>query len=263
MNVQHNNNETNPQGKNLRIRFAEIDSTNTWAKNHPELWAPEGMTIVTASEQTAGRGRFDRRWESPPGVNVYATFCFKVDPGRPDIGRIPQLLALSACLSLIRKGFDPRIKWPNDILLSEKKTAGILCETILHNEMRGVVCGIGINVNMSRELLIRIDRPATSLFVESGVIYDPEEIFSSVLEEFDNRLPYFLAEGFQKFFPLYCELSIHKKGQRVRFHDNQKLIDGQFDSLESDGSVRLVLPDGTSKIFYAGEFVAFDSPDKK
>ena len=104
------------------LHFKQIDSTNTWAKQHTDQWASKGVTLITASEQTAGRGRFKRRWESPPDVNIYATFCFWFDLHRTDLGHIPQILALASAQTLEMLGFFPKIKWPNDVLLGGKKS---------------------------------------------------------------------------------------------------------------------------------------------
>lgn len=237
------------------IHFEKIDSTNTWAKMHVEQWAKNGVTLFTASEQTAGRGRFLRRWESPPLVNIYATFCFWLNPQRSDIGHIPQLLALAAAQTLEGQGFSPTIKWPNDVLLNEKKIGGILCETILESGMRGVVCGIGLNINMSQDDLNRIDRPATSLFIESGREFETALILEVLQQNFMDSLNDFMRKGFAPFFPHLQQRSSLKKGQIVRFHDNQTLLQARFKALLPDGSVELQLLDGTMKVFHAGEFL--------
>lgn len=237
------------------IHHTSIDSTNTWAKQQCDQWSREGVTVITASKQTAGRGRFNRRWESPPDVNIYATFCFWVDTARSDIGQIPQLLALSAVKILKELGFSPLIKWPNDVLISGKKIGGILCETIIENDRKGVICGIGLNVNMPQDLLERIDQPATSLYAEDGRLRNPLEVLESLKCCFVQDLEVFLRDGFQTFFELYQALSFLKKGQTVKFHDNQRLIESTFEALGPDGSVQLQMPDGSSKIFYAGEFL--------
>ena len=150
-----------------RYHFSTIDSTNSWAKANVENWTASSdeimketdfaMTLVTAEEQTGGRGRFNRLWESPRGVNIYATFCFLVAPTRSDIRQIPQLLALAASQVLETYQFSPLIKWPNDILIQGKKIAGILCETTMHESLLGVVCGIGLNVNMTKETIEKIN----------------------------------------------------------------------------------------------------------
>lgn len=256
----HNKNGTNAQVKKeasavKQIHFNVIDSTNSWAKAHTGHWASSGVTLVTASEQTAGRGRFKRKWISPAGVNVYATFCFWFDPKRKDIGHIPQLLAISAALALEKKGFSPQIKWPNDLLLQGKKVAGILCESIIEGEKRGVVCGIGLNVNMSEEDLASIDRPATSLFVEAGHSWNVDSFLRGMTEIFIGYLEEFMQKGFSPFFSILQERSSLKKGDAVHFQDYQSIIKANFEALHPDGSVELRLPNGTTKLFYVGEFV--------
>lgn len=238
------------------IHFERIDSTNTWAKRHPEEWDPNGVTLITASEQSTGRGRFNRQWVSPANLNIYATFSFWFDLGRADIGHIPQILALAAADTVESQGFFPTIKWPNDLLLNDKKIAGILCETILENGKRGIVCGIGLNVNMPLEILNQIDRPATSLLIEGGNVYEVDSILKLLQNHFLVKLNTFLQQGFSPFFPLLQEKSALKKGERIRFHDNQILLEVEFEQLLPDGSVELRLSNGMLKIFHAGEFVA-------
>lgn len=258
----HNKNKPNAQVKNdleiylaKHIHFDSIDSTNTWAKTHTDQWSLTGVTLVTASEQTAGRGRFKRQWISPPHQNIYATFCIWLNVQRTDCGFIPQILALSAAQILEKQGFLSAIKWPNDLLLKSKKVAGILCETVVEGELRGVICGIGLNVNMTSEILNQIDRPATSLLIEGGNPLDVGVILELLQKQFLINLKEFVCKGFSSFFPLLQERSFLTKGQKVRFHDNQNLIEAQFEYLHSDGSVELRLPNGQSKIFYSGEFL--------
>lgn len=260
--AHHNKKLSNAQPKSQqifflakRIHFECIDSTNTWAKKHLDQWSPVGVTLVTASEQTKGRGRFKRQWCSPPHFNIYATFCFWFDLQRRDLGCIPQLLALAAAKSIENKGFLPTIKWPNDLLLQGKKVGGILCESIVQQTRRGIVCGIGLNINMPLEILNQIDRPATSLFVEGGDVLEVEEMLELLQYFFLIALEEFMYKGFAPFFSVFQKRSFLKRGQTVRFHDNKNLIEAQFEQLNPDGSVKLRLPNGKSKIFYAGEFL--------
>lgn len=238
------------------IHFECIDSTNTWAKAHTHQWDSHGVTLVTASEQTAGRGRFKRQWISPPHLNLYATFCFWFDLQRTDTGHIPQLLALAAAQTLEREGFLPLMKWPNDVLLQGKKVAGILCETVLEQERRGIVCGIGLNVNMPLEALKQIDRPATSLLVEGERAFEVTAILEVLQQFFIDSLNGFIHHEFASFFSYFQARSALKKGQMVHFHDNQHLIEAQFEELNPDGSIELRLSDGRLKKFYVGEFLA-------
>ncbi len=244
-----------PLALTKHVHFETIDSTNTWAKTHVDQWAAEGVTLVTASQQTAGRGRFKRTWISPPHVNIYATFCWWISLQRTDSGHIPQLLALAAAHTLEKKGFTPKIKWPNDVLLNNKKVGGILCETTVENSQCGIICGIGLNINMPQNILEQIDRPATSLLVESGSCFDPFEILESLKNQFIEMLNQFMTTSFTPFFPLFQMRSALQKGQKVCFHDNQQLIEAHFESLHPQGAIELRLSNGHSKIFYAGEFV--------
>ena len=237
-----------------RHHFTLIDSTNNWGKQNLHLFSPSALTLVTAEAQSAGRGRFKRRWESPAGQNIYASFCFVVDSQRRDIGNIPQVLALSAAKVLENSGFSPQLKWPNDVLLAGKKVAGLLAETTSLDAGLGVVIGIGLNVNMPLELLEQIDRPATSLCVESGHPFDVEEILSALQRQFLGDLELFLVAGFTPFLEEYrCRLPMD--GQLIRFHDNQRIWEGVLVAINDDGSLNLRLADGVIKRFIAGEIL--------
>jgi len=237
------------------IHFKQIDSTNTWAKSHVDQWTPTGVTLVTASEQTAGRGRFKRPWISPADLNIHATFCFWFDVNRTDMGHIPQLLALTAAQTLETERFSPLIKWPNDLLLEGKKVGGILCETFIEEGRRGIVCGIGLNVNMPLHILNQIGRPATSLCVERGHLFEVSIILKTLQRFFLVALDQFVLAGFTSFFPLLQERFALKKGEIIQFHDQQTLIQGQFQHLHPEGSVEIRLLNGLTRIVYAGEFL--------
>src|SRR3989339_1701180 len=105
------------------IHFQSIDSTNTWAKNHASTLDPQKITCITAHEQTAGRGRFQKKWISPKGENLYCTFFFTVPIGSSFIPNLGQILSISACKLFTHLGFPAQIKWPNDLLISGKKIA--------------------------------------------------------------------------------------------------------------------------------------------
>lgn len=254
----------------IHYHFECIDSTNTWAKEHVEKLDPLSLTLITVDTQTGGRGRFKRKWHSPPHVNIYATFCFfleKVHFDKTSIGQIPQLLALSTAYCLESLDFKPTLKWPNDVLLSGKKVAGILCETISDPMRKGrwVICGIGLNVRMSKNELDLIDRPATSLLVEAkeGNAPDLKLVLDLIQKQFNCHLIRFLKDGFQPFFSDYKKRSHFKKGQSIRFHDNQNMVEGFFHGLNKDGSLTLDLNQNAAdkteidslKTYYAGEFL--------
>ncbi len=237
-----------------RYHFETIGSTNTWAKENAHAFFLDSMTLVTAKTQTAGRGRFNRQWLSPATDNIYATFCFFVEKERKDIGNIPQVLAIVTAQTLQGLGFESALKWPNDILLSDKKVAGILCETTPLEKLC-VVLGIGVNVNMSQDELAQIDRPATSLAIEGKTSLVSEELLNLLQINFLQALQEFLEKGFLPFLPDYKKLLWVPSNLRLCFHDNQRIWSGKFHAINDDGSLSLQLDDGEIKVFVAGEIL--------
>lgn len=125
----------------------EIGSTNTYVRDQARQGAPEGLVAV-ADHQTAGRGRLDRRWESPPGANLLASILLRPGCDGRDVHLCAGAVALAgadACREVA--GVDPVLKWPNDLLLDGAKLAGILAEAEFAGpSLSAVVVGIGINV---------------------------------------------------------------------------------------------------------------------
>jgi BirA family transcriptional regulator, biotin operon repressor / biotin---[acetyl-CoA-carboxylase] ligase len=186
------------------IHFTTLDSTQTWAKRHAESLDPHRITCVTAEHQTAGVGQFKRRWFSPKGGNIHATFYFTLPKDSLLLTHLAQLMSLSCAKVLRAKGFQPEMKWPNDLLLAKKKVAGILCELLSLQDDWGILLGIGINLNMSEEHLQQIDQPATSLAQNSGRTWKVEEILPPLIDQFfDRDLPQFKSEGVASFLKEY------------------------------------------------------------
>jgi BirA family biotin operon repressor/biotin-[acetyl-CoA-carboxylase] ligase len=234
--------------------FTTIDSTNSWAKRNAAALPHEQITLVTAEEQTGGRGRYNRQWVSPPNQNIYASFCFFL-PLNPNVGNISQVLIVSAAKVLERLGFRPQLKWPNDLLLSGKKVGGILCEASSEGEETLVIAGVGLNVNMPQEELLKIGKPATSLLAESGKTFDINELLQSLQKQFSEDLALFLERKFVPFVAPFTERLQHKPGDTVRFQNSQKVWEGKFHSIGRDGSLNLTLSTGEVKNFFSGELL--------
>jgi BirA family biotin operon repressor/biotin-[acetyl-CoA-carboxylase] ligase len=235
--------------------FDTIDSTNNWGKQNCHLFDAKKITLITAEMQTAGRGRFKREWVSP-NENIYATFCFAVNKSRADIGNIPQVLALSAAQVMETLQFEPKLKWPNDVLLSNKKIAGILCETVSFENHFMVILGIGLNVNMPLDIVEHIDRPATSLLIESGKKFNVKTVLDLLEKQFKIDFQTYLKKGFSPFLAKYKHLMWTGHGNTIRFHDNLALIEGSFHSINEDGTINLKLTNGDLKRFLSGEFLS-------
>ncbi len=237
-----------------RIEFDEIDSTNSWAMEHASELEADKLSLVVAKGQSAGRGRFDRSWVSPRGENVYATFVFFRDKLWDGVGHVPQVLAMSAVEVLEGLGFKPRLKWPNDVLLSEKKVAGILAETTHCEHGVAVVVGIGINVNMSKERCDSIDRPATSLRVEASDSFYVEQVIDLLAARFSNRLAPFLRDGFAPFLSRFREL-VQPPTAQISFSDGRTVWKGKQVGITEEGALLLELASGEVKTFHAGEIL--------
>jgi BirA family transcriptional regulator, biotin operon repressor / biotin---[acetyl-CoA-carboxylase] ligase len=146
--------------------------------------APEGA-VVAADEQTAGRGRLGRPWFAAPGTSLL--FSINLRPG-VETPRLPELSVVAglACAEAIREvtGLDPAIKPPNDLLVGDRKLAGILAEA---REDR-VVLGIGINVNVAAENLPQnVDREPTSLLAELGSPVERAPLLAAILLALERR----------------------------------------------------------------------------
>jgi len=141
--------------------------------------------VAVAEEQTEGRGRLGRKWLSPPGVSILCSILLEPPV---ETHRLPELslVAGKACAEAIATvtGLEPEIKLPNDILLGGRKAAGILAEA---RDGR-VVLGIGINVNVpAGQLPTEVDRPATSLLVETGHEVDRAQLLVELLVALERR----------------------------------------------------------------------------
>lgn len=142
----------------LRFDFDHLDSTNTHARRLAAEH-PGRVLLIRAQTQSAGRGRLDRRWHSPIG-GAWFTLVWPCDPAVPSDRYAPAPLLAGLCVHRVLRAWlntTPRgcrarltIKWPNDLLLCDRKAAGILCErVILPGAPASLLIGIGINANFS------------------------------------------------------------------------------------------------------------------
>lgn len=232
-----------------------VDSTNTWAKHHCYAFPRDAFTAISADTQTAGRGRFNRSWVSPAKKNVYLSVCFFLPDNRDDLGNIPQVVSVALCQLLLGTYLPAKLKWPNDLLIAGKKVGGVLSETIHMPPHRCIIVGIGLNINMNREELAQIPTPATSVSVESGMEMDLPDVRQTVLHAVCEALKNFIFKGFGPFLADYRALLTHRLGEAMEFHDGPRIWKGSFHSINEEGSLNLILPDGVSQSFVAGEIV--------
>lgn len=234
------------------IHFTSVSSTILWAKENASLFDPNKLTCITAEEQTGGKGSFSKKWISPKGFNIYPTFYFTLPKLYPFLQNIGQILSISCCKALEKLGFNPQIKWPNDLLIENKKIAGILCEVTSYGEQLSITLAVGLNVNMPLELLKKIDQPATSLMEVSHKTWDLEEILSKILENFLEDLDTLSSKGFSPFSSFYND-RLAFKDQTIQIKDGVISRKGLCKGVSPEGSLLLEISSGNQILISSGK----------
>ena len=235
------------------IRYHDtIGSTNDDALNWASQGAPD-LSLIVADEQISGRGRMKRKWFTPPRSALALSMILhptEMEQAHPS--RTTGLLALSLTESLLTLGLDPQIKWPNDVLLGEKKVAGILVETAWTGEKLDVlVLGMGVNVlSSSVPPAERLLFPATSVESELGHPIERIELLKDILTRLLDWRPNLGSKAFLKAW----EEHLAFRGQQVRLEvGSEEPVLGELLGLESDGSLRLRDENGKTVTVRFGE----------
>ena len=245
--------ETIRIGNNI-ICLGKTDSTNLTAFQLGEQGAAEG-TVVIAEEQSRGKGRLGRHWESPDGVNLYCSIIL-----RPPImpSKAPQFALLSsvAVAKTIEAttSLSPRIKWPNDILVNGMKVSGMLNEMSAEMEkINFIVLGIGVNLNMRREQFPDdLRHPASSLFLESGKPVYRVEFARALITALDRLYDAYLKEGITPIREQWVARSAFL-GKRIIVSFQKVECSGVAAGIDDNGALLLERDDGVIEKILAGD----------
>ncbi|MGQ9664912.1 MAG: biotin--[acetyl-CoA-carboxylase] ligase [bacterium] len=223
------------------LKFKKVTSTQDvlkrFVKNKKELAA-------FAYAQTQGRGRHNREWFSPSGGIYLSILMF---PPK-HINSIPLIAALAVIECLKDLDFkDLSIHWPNDVMLNNKKICGILCEKIDN----AVICGIGLNVNI-KKFPARLSN-ATSLFAETGKVYELDKILNGLLEIFWELYDKLQADEF-KFTEIYHYVSGLGESIAVKL-SSRETIKGIIHNIDEDWGLLLRTEDGFIRKIYYGDVI--------
>lgn len=238
--------------------YDTVDSTNLLAKRMGEDNQPHG-TLLVADRQTAGRGRRGRVWDSPSGANIYYTLLL-----RPQI-EVEQAPMLTLVMALaVAKGIQEvlpayadrvKIKWPNDIVIEQKKVCGILTEMSLSVEqgtIQHVVIGVGINVK-SREFPPELADKATSLCSVCGEAVSRTALLVSICRHFEIDYDAFLETGnLARFQQSYTALLVNCD-REVCVLEPGGAYNGVARGIDACGRLLVECPDGKIKTVFAGE----------
>ena len=234
------------------IALDSVGSTNVEARRLAQEGAEDG-TLIWAREQTAGRGRSGKDWESPVG-NLYLSLVLRPDCSPQEAAQLSFIaaLGLGEAVGSTAPPMEVLYKWPNDVLINERKAAGILLESEIGADgaLDWLVLGCGVNIaSYPRETAF----PATSLRFEGA----PAELTEVVLLEAFGRhflswVNRWLEEGFE---PVRRHWLQHAKGlgEAIDVRLPHETLSGRFADLDETGALLLELPDGAQRKIAAGE----------
>ena len=223
-----------------------VDSTSSYLASMEPDEAVHGA-VVAADRQTAGRGRMQNTWYSPPGTNLYFSIIL-----RPDIVllKAPHLaLVTAAALMKVFKqkypGLHPTVKWPNDILVQGRKLAGILCEMQSEEDrVRRVIIGIGINVNSKIESYpLDLRERSISLRDATGSTSSRQDLIASILTEFEKCYELWLQQGLSPFMKIIENNSAIRDSEIIAVMQNRE-VSGIARGISDEGYLILETPDG-------------------
>lgn len=215
------------------IYFDKITSTNDYLKENIDNL--KDNTTVFADIQTKGKGRLGRQWETPTG-NISMSTLFKNQ--KSDISLYPLIcgIVVSEVIDEVCN-VNTMIKWPNDIILNNKKLCGILCESIISKNNVNVICGIGINVNIKKEQFDKTRLPyATSLFIELKKEFNPVDISKVISIKLQEKIKVFNEFGFKSLKTVY-ENRLVNKGKQVKVIYNKETIIATCLGINEDGNL--------------------------
>ena len=226
-----------------------VGSTMDEARLLAEQGVAEGVVVI-AEEQTSGRGRFNRKWISPPGENLSFSVLL-----RPVFGQLAYM-NMAATLAVVRAvakltGCDPGIKWPNDVRIDGRKISGILIETALEaGKVRYAIVGIGVNVNLDPHEHPEIGPIATSISSQVSAKVDRTLVLKLVLEFFDE-----FYEMIKNGVSLTEEWAgtLETLGRIVQLRWLDQVVEGKAEAVDEKGNLLLRRSDGSVFTAVAGE----------
>ena len=239
--------------RNLVI-LPRTTSTNDVAKEMANQGAPEG-TVVVSDEQTAGRGRMERRWSAPPGTCLLCSILFRPSLAPSQANRLTMLCSMAAADAIEDvASLEVSLKWPNDLVIRSpnwRKLSGILTETGLERErVAFVVVGIGVNVNVPAKVLPDLAPNATSILAENGREVERAELLAALLSNVEARYER-LRSGESP--QAEWAMRLVTLGKHVQVTTSDDTFTGLAEAVDENGALLLRMPDGTLRRLWAGD----------
>jgi BirA family biotin operon repressor/biotin-[acetyl-CoA-carboxylase] ligase len=228
------------------IVLDEVGSTNAVAKQRVLEGEGEGLVVV-ADRQTEGRGRYDRVWISPEG-SLYLSIVLEPRINESLSPLLGLLMGCASASAIMKLGVIPvRLKWPNDILVGQRKIGGILSELVTEGDrVKGVVLGVGINQNVKREKFPpEIRNGMTTIYEEICSNTSREHLASRIVGEIDRRL--ITIQAAESYAPILIEYDVlcDTLGKNVRVEQETGIVEGKAEGIDETGA--LIVNTGTGK----------------
>lgn len=228
-------------------RFASLPSTMHKAIELAEAGCPDG-TVVVAEEQTSGQGRFGREWHSERGAGLYMSQVLRLKICPASLPLVTLALGLATADAIVNvANVAPDLRWPNDVLLNNRKCAGILVQ--LHDGV--LIAGIGINVNHT-SFPAEIASTATSLRIATGREHNIDNLLTALINAIHDHLDNLLQNGRESVLRAFSQASSYVRGRRVVVDQNGKELTGVTDGLDPQGFLLLRKDNGSRTLILAG-----------
>ena len=227
--------------------LSQTNSTNEDAWAYFQDGSPEGTLFIT-DDQQKGKGRRENKWISTKGKSLTFSILLRPEMKLEKLGLLPLLTGVSIVEAIkSAASIQTGLKWPNDIMLNEKKMGGILVESKSGLNGLGVVVGVGLNINESeQDIPDSLSKQATSLAIYSNSSYSRELILSAILNEFEQLY----QNQMDDIIPLWQEYCIHRD-TFVTFHSEHYRHRGIFQGINSFGHAEIKI-NGKTKSFSTG-----------
>ena len=225
-----------------------VNSTQDILKERCKNGASQGL-VITADEQSKGRGRHGNVWQAPKG-NLYMSFLLKPNCRADTAGQYSFLIALALSKAIdayIKPQHKKQLKWPNDLLIDEKKCAGILLESEINNEgiVTDLYAGVGVNIQIA---------PSEKVALKDICEHVPsvEEFLESFLESIAKSLLLYDQEGFSSVCTQWLSQA-YRVNEMIKVRLPKEALYGVFEGLDDDGTLLLRMDNGELQRITAGE----------
>ena len=238
-------------GKKL-LFFSRVDSTNEELKRRARTGAESGL-VCTAEQQIAGKGRLGRSWVSPPGTGIFASVLLRPDIPPTEVPGITLAAGLAVCRAVqTTTGCKAKIKWPNDVLIGNKKLCGILTEIAAEaDKVDFIIIGIGINTN-NAHFPEEIAHKATSLLLETGHRIDRRTLLREVLKQLEIYTDEFFTDATGSVVNEY-KTECATLGRQVQVLRGKEMLEGTAVDISDTGALIIQQPNGVRITASAGD----------